>query len=293
MKDILLISNIEIHNANALSSPYTVGFPAMSAWLGFMHALERKMHSSEFEDVKLSGLIVSCIDMHLHTFKGRGDYVSSIVSTANPLNEKGERSSFIAEARCDMEVSLAIECVMGALNIEDFTNFVKQTLHKMKMASGDILHFESVRHLEIEDEDVRQLSRYLMPGFCLVSRQELMQQSMQEGQDAIDALLDYIKLTRVIEIDEEKKIKQDKYSSKEKGWLMPISVGYQAISDLEKIEHQRDSNTPHRFVENIVTLGEFKMPYHFDTIDEMMWRYEIDKDNGLYLCKNNFKKTGE
>jgi len=40
MKDILLIPNLKIHKANALSSPYTIGFPAMTAWLGFMHALE-------------------------------------------------------------------------------------------------------------------------------------------------------------------------------------------------------------------------------------------------------------
>ena len=73
-----------------------------------------------------------------------------------------------------------------------------------------------------------------------------------------------------------------------KGWIVPISIGYQAISELAITNNQRDSDTPHRFVENIVTLGEFKMAYHFDSIDEMMWRYEVDKEKGLYLCKNNF-----
>ena len=34
MKTYILISNIKIHNANAMSSPYTIGFPAMTAWLG-------------------------------------------------------------------------------------------------------------------------------------------------------------------------------------------------------------------------------------------------------------------
>jgi hypothetical protein len=28
-----LISHLKIHNANAMSSPYTIGFPAMTAWL--------------------------------------------------------------------------------------------------------------------------------------------------------------------------------------------------------------------------------------------------------------------
>ena len=34
MKKVLLIPHVKILNANALSSPYTIGFPAMTAWLG-------------------------------------------------------------------------------------------------------------------------------------------------------------------------------------------------------------------------------------------------------------------
>jgi hypothetical protein len=41
-----------------------------------------------------------------------------------------------------------------------------------------------------------------MPGFCLVSRQDLMQQEMQKGKDAIDAILEYLKTTTRIVINE-------------------------------------------------------------------------------------------
>ncbi|HNL81302.1 MAG TPA: type I-F CRISPR-associated protein Csy2, partial [Agitococcus sp.] len=41
MRRFLLIPHIKIHNANAMSSPYTIGFPAMTAWLGAVHALQR------------------------------------------------------------------------------------------------------------------------------------------------------------------------------------------------------------------------------------------------------------
>ena len=93
MKDILLIPNIKIHNANALSSPYTIGFPAMTAWLGFMHALERKLSDTEFHEIQLKRIIVSCLELNLHTRKGKGDYVSSIVASSNPLDEKGKKAS--------------------------------------------------------------------------------------------------------------------------------------------------------------------------------------------------------
>jgi CRISPR-associated protein Csy2 len=286
MKDILLIQNIKAHNANALSSPYTIGFPAMTAWLGFMHALERKLYNSEFSSIRFNGLIISCIDINLHTHRGSGDYINSIISTRNPLNKDGKPSSFIEEARCDIEVSIAIECKMGIIDIDKFTNFINKLIPRMKIASGDIISFKNSKHLEVSNNEPSKLSRELMPGFCLVSRQEIMKESMENGLDSIDALLEYIKISEDIYIDDNKK-KERRKKKKEKGWLVPIPIGYQAISSLKNISNQRDSKTKHRFAESIVTLGEFKMPYHFDSLDEMMWRYEVDEKQGLYLCKNN------
>jgi len=37
IRRILLLPHIKVHNANALSSPFTIGFPAMTAWLGAVH----------------------------------------------------------------------------------------------------------------------------------------------------------------------------------------------------------------------------------------------------------------
>jgi CRISPR-associated protein Csy2 len=294
MKDILLISNIKIHNANALSSPYTIGFPAMTAWLGFMHALERKLHATEFSEIKLTGLIVSCLDINLQTYKGRGDYVSSIVATSNPLDKSGKRPSFIEEARCDLEVTLAIECeIKAVIDDELLVLLIDNILHTMKIASGDITHFKPSRHIEVDNDDPKKITRYLMPGFCLVSRQELMQEAMLDDKDAIDAMLDYLKITTDVEIDDKHKVTKSKPAKKETGWIIPIAIGYQGISNLGHIKNSRDENTPHRFAESMVTLGEFKMPYHFDTLDEMMWRYQIDKERDFYLCQNNYSVNNQ
>jgi len=288
MKDILLIPNINIHNANALSSPYTIGFPAMTAWLGFMHALERKLSCTPFHAVKFQGLVVSCLDMHVHTYKGRGDYVHSIVATGNPLDKAGKRPSFIEEARCDMEVTLAIECDLGVIDHEKFTHCIDQILHTMKMASGDIISFKASQHLEVENHQPRGLSRYLMPGFCLISRQDLMKTSMDEGKDAMDAMLEYLKVTTDVAIDEGHRVTKSKPYKKESGWIVPISIGYQGISKLGQIKNSRDSSTPHRFAESVVTLGEFIMPYRFESVDEMMWRYQAYQGDDMYLCTNDY-----
>ena len=40
---LLLLPHLRVQNANAISSPLTWGFPAPTAFLGFVHALERRL----------------------------------------------------------------------------------------------------------------------------------------------------------------------------------------------------------------------------------------------------------
>ncbi|MGL5336624.1 MAG: type I-F CRISPR-associated protein Csy2, partial [Enterovibrio sp.] len=49
--NVLILPHLKIHNANALSSPFTIGFPAMTAWLGFMRALERKLNQAGLSEL--------------------------------------------------------------------------------------------------------------------------------------------------------------------------------------------------------------------------------------------------
>ncbi len=288
MKNILLIPHIKIHNANALSSPYSIGFPAMTAWLGAVHALERKLKLSspeEYADLHFKGVAVVCFNLDLNTYKGDKDYVYSIVGTGNPLEKDGSRPSFIEEARCRLEVSLVIE--YDCEEDDDLSEHVDHCLLTMKMAGGDILQSRSAEIFEVDGgDDYRKLIRQLMPGFCLIERRDLMTAAMDDGQDAIDALLDYLKVTYQSGVDEKGNINWIS-GRKEKGWIVPIATGFQGVSDLGKAKHQRDYDTPHRFAESIVTLGEFVMPYRLDDLDQMLWHYHVDQENSLYLCQQN------
>ena len=109
IRQLLLLPHIKIHNANALSSPFTIGFPAMTAWLGATHALQRKLNSDGFEVLRFKATGVVSHKTDLQTFKGVGDYVYSIIGTGNPLDKDGNRPSFIEEARIHLDVSLVIE----------------------------------------------------------------------------------------------------------------------------------------------------------------------------------------
>ena len=178
-KKILLIPHLRIHNANALSSPFTIGFPAMTAWLGATHALQRKLNEHGIA-VTISATGVVSHQMDLQTYRGSNDFVSSIVGTGNPLepqSEKGKpegnavRPSFIEEARCHLDVSLLIE--LQGMSQEQDDEIKVQVSHllnsKMKVAGGDIQTFSPPAIFVIEDgneADLRRLARKIMPRLC-------------------------------------------------------------------------------------------------------------------------------
>lgn len=288
MKTYLLIHRIRIQNANAMSSPYTIGFPAMTAWLGVVHALQRSVRQNGMGAVTMPKTAISCHDFRLQTYRGKGDGVQSIIGTANPLNKDGERPSFIEEARCHLEISLLVEVTgVDGDNKNGFLDFVQQQLHRMKMAGGDILSFHHIELLFVDDNDLSQVRgclRKLMPGYVLVERRDLMSAAMDKGNDALGALLDSTRVSYVGSTDEAGNAKWR--ADKGPGWIVPIAVGFHGISELGKVPNQRDEDQEHRFAESVVTLGEFKMPYRFQSLDEMMWYYSTDLEKNLYVCKN-------
>lgn len=287
MKSILLLPHIKIQNANALSSPYTIGFPAMTAWLGAVHALQRKLNQADFEELKFKSVGVACHDLNLQTHKGRGDYVHSIVSTGNPLDKDGGRPAFIEEARCHLDVSLIVEVEDLSFDDSGLIDQVTACLQHLKMASGDILSCGKIELLTIHDEVThRALMRKLMPSYVLIERCELMIDAMANGQNAIDALLDYLTIQHRCVENEDGSIEWTR-KRKINGWIVPIATGFHGISELGKAENARDMTTPHRFAESVVTLGEFVMPHRIKNLDHILWQYSADLENNLYLCKNN------
>ena len=124
-----------------------------------------------------------------------------------------------------------------------------------------------------------------MPSHVLIERRELMSAAMAEGKDALEALFEYVKVRHHSNVDDDGSVIWSA-QKKEPGWIVPIAVGFQGISAIGKAANQRDEKTEHRFAESVVTLGEFKMPYRFQTIDDMMWSYSVDLEQDLYVCKN-------
>lgn len=298
VRRLLVLPHLKIHNANALSSPFTIGFPAMTAWLGFVHALQRKLNAAGYPSLDFVATGVISHQCNLQTFQGPGDFVHSIISTGNPLDKDGNRSAFIEEARCHLDVSLLIEYqadeeAQQLMRQPDFIEEISNQLMHMKVAGGDLQDFELplLQVLDGSDEIAQgKVMRSLMPGFALIERRELMQQSMEQGADALDALLEYLTVHHHCTKDKDGNViwksqrKVDGDGNKP-GWIVPIATGFQGISELGEAKNQRDPNILHRFAESIVTLGEFRMAHRIKQLDEVLWRYHTDLNKNLYLCQ--------
>lgn len=265
---IMVIPKIKIIGASALSSWGVIGFPSMTAWLGAMHALQRRL------GFKVTRVGVVSHKFRMHAYKIRGGIYHSLTGELGPSDHKLQAPSFKEEAKCNLTVSLIVE-FDGDIDADT----VWSEIYKMKIASGDVtsvrkpIIFKGLGELETRNAVVRSV----MPGYVLIERRDLVQKACIDGRDPMDAVMDYIKLYHIYDPD-------GWYCHrKTRGWIVPISTGFHAISEKGIVPSQRDPSVPHRFAESVTTLGEFVMPWRFKVIDEMLWRYAVE--GNLYICK--------
>ena len=289
IRKVLILPHLKVQGANALSSPFTIGFPAMTAWLGATHALQRNLVANGFQDLQFKATAVISHSCNLQTYKGRGDFVHSIIGTGNPLSKTGKRPAFIEEARCHLDCSLLVEYVGVEQDLlPNLLDQLSRLLHsKMKIAGGDLLSFQPPIPIKIADgdsTDLHKLARKLMPGYAIIERRALLKEAMRDNKDAMDAILDYLAIHHSCVQEEDGTVS---WISKRKasGWVIPIATGFHGISSLGKAKNQRDPTVQHRFAESIITLGEFLILYRINSLDEIMWHYHVDLEKNLYLCR--------
>src|SRR5690606_23363604 len=81
---LLILPRLRIQNANAISSPLTHGFPSMTAFLGFMWALGRRLAAAGIP-LKLEKVGVIC---HWYQEQAQEGYVRTFHLTRNPRSEE-------------------------------------------------------------------------------------------------------------------------------------------------------------------------------------------------------------
>jgi CRISPR-associated protein Csy2 len=161
-----------------------------------------------------------------------------------------------------------------------------------------------------------QLRRHLAPGFVLISRAQLLadhvnaMQKERTDATALDALLDLCALHYTpptsdmadaeiatgegdgaagIQAVNALASKDWTVSRRKSGWLVPLPVGYAAISQLYapgEVKNARDNDTPFRFVESVLSLGEWVGPHRIKNLHDLLWRHHAQPEAGLYVTHN-------
>lgn len=315
MKSLLLINHIKVENANAIAG-ITWGFPAVTNFLGFSHALSRslKQQHAKMPATPITGCAIICHQHQVQAYQpnGVGEYVFSL--TRNPLTKEGNTPPFNEEARMHMTVSLLLECDFTNDKVEfeegDATKCLEQQvlqqLCKQRLAGGTIIDIRDVKFLnwnKTDAEEERQNYRALikdhrlLPGFMLVDRSNLLAEHYQTLQHQnpektmIDAWLDFAALKyKANESAPDKKVEWQHIPKPAAGYLVPLMVGYKGISPLyesAEVANTRDSETPFRFVEAAYGVGQWLGAHRPRSLEQTFWRYAQQGD--AYLCKNNYQ----
>ena len=322
---LLVLPRLRVQNANAISSPLTWGFPAPTAFLGFVHALERRL-STRYRQV-FDGVGIVCHNFEAQTFKPNRRQHLVFMQSRNPIYLKRDAAKFIAEGtpaaiveegRAHLEVSLVIALRHGFaedLEGQDFAEDAYRTAAGMRIAGGSVIPSDRPRSpfcwswpevTEDQSEVIIKLRRRLLPGFALVHRPDLLGERLAQlkEQDTVATVLDaLLDLTRLNHFPAEATptpdgatdgAKAEWQMERRPGWLVPLPIGYAGISELYapgQVAGTRDSTTPFRFVESLYSLGQWISPHRLTRLEQLLWHSTADPEAGLYRCINRYSNS--
>ncbi|WP_226051832.1 type I-F CRISPR-associated protein Csy2 [Dickeya chrysanthemi] len=299
MSSLMILRRIQVENANAIAG-HTYGFPAISHFLGFTHALSRQLQASH--GLRLEGCGVVCHQHQVHAY-GSG-WNRSFALTRNPLTKEEKTAAFNEEGRMHLTVSLLIEChgmLPGEDGREALRQQVRQQAQQQRLAGGLMVDIEQVSFHDIpaRGADTRSLMRRLLPGFVLLdctsllpSHLETLQQTKPQA-DMLDAWLDFAALKYQAVRSSDDAVSWQPLPKPDRGYLVPLMTGYRAISPLYnpgEVEKTRDPSTPFCFAEAIYGVGEWRGAHRIDDINHIFWRYHYQ--HGTYRCLQTVNDAG-
>ncbi|SCX55100.1 CRISPR-associated protein, Csy2 family [Nitrosospira sp. Nsp1] len=317
---LLVLPRLRVQNANAISSPMTWGFPAITAFTGLMTALERRLGPS-------MGIAFYSVGVVCHSFEPQvtqGGYTRSFHLTRNPLLQDGSTAAIVEEGRIHLDITLVFEvelaaALLGEAERAQLAAHIGDMIAGMRIAGGSVVsplpgkfRYPSRSTLalvpdalEERRKEFRKLSRRWLPGFALVSRDDLLQARLAElqltvpGATLLDAWLDLSRLNHhaVRQKTVDKKTgdtaeAMEWMTDRRPGWIVPMPVGFAALSDLHgpgTVAGARDPRVPFRFVESVYSMGQWISPHRLTGVSDLVWEPTYDPASGLYRCFNAYQ----
>ncbi|MFG1173692.1 type I-F CRISPR-associated protein Csy2 [Erwiniaceae bacterium CAU 1747] len=294
MSSLIILRHLRVENANAVAG-LTWGFPAITHFLGFTHALSRQLQQSH--GLSLDGCAVICHQQQVHAYSSGWDHHFAL--TRNPLTKEAKTAAFNEEGRMHMTVSLLMECngmiADGEHGAKALADHLRTICPRLRLAGGTIIDPGQiqVRGWPEGEREISRVLRRLLPGFALLDRSPLLTEHFNHikcsrpDAEMLDAWLDFAALKmqppESTEAQEQEWVYQPKPAG---GFLVPLMTGYQAISPLYpagEVLNSRDDVTPFRFTEAIYGVAEWRGLHRIDDLSELLWRYHYQDER--YVCR--------
>lgn len=321
---VLVLPRIRVQNANAISSPLTWGFPSITAFTGLMTALARRLGAD-------AGLCLDSVGVVCHDFEAQvtqGGYIRSFCLTRNPVLQDGTTAAIVEEGKVHLDITLVFQVRLSTALLDDAARAqcaaqVADLLAGMRIAGGSVMPplpasarkppraqlMLVAQDAQERDKQFQRLRRPLLPGFALVSRDDLLQKRLAELRDAATAdttqptLLDaWLDLSRINHRATRTTVKDaatgesteavEWATDPRPGWLVPIPVGYAALAGLHPpgaVAGARDPAVPFCFVESVYSIGQWISPHRLRNIDQLTWQAAYNATTGLYRCINAYQ----
>ena len=90
---VLVLPRLRVQNANAISSPMTWGFPSITAFIGLMYALARRLQPAR--GLEFRGVGVICHDYEAQVTEG--GYTRAFRQMRNPVSKDGSTAGIVEE----------------------------------------------------------------------------------------------------------------------------------------------------------------------------------------------------
>ncbi|WP_297481972.1 type I-F CRISPR-associated protein Csy2 [uncultured Photobacterium sp.] len=294
---LFIIKNMHIEGANPIAG-FTYGFPAITQFLGFVHALSRKIEPQH--GISFDGCAVMCHQHQVHAYRGSDWDDYGFALTRNPLAKDGKTAPIVEEGKMNLCVSLLIECkgFSGGNSDQEqlISDAIKTLALSQRCAGGRITHIEACQFKPMPNEasGCRKLLRPLLPGFILCDRSDYLQQHNESNdQNIIMNWLDFSALRYRYETLTESNnpdVEQGQWKRVNKpqsGYLVPLMIGYKQISEVfaaGEVANVRDNTTPFAFTEAVYSVGEWiGSPSRVESINQILWRYQYSSP--YYLCR--------
>lgn len=311
---LVVLPHLRVHNANAISSPLTHGFPSITAFLGLMWALERKTRATGL-DLAFNAVGVVCHDHDEQTTQG--GFVKSFRLTRNPVGKDGGTAAIVEEGRIHLDLSLVLAVYAENwgedAQCRDLQTIV-ELVQDMRIAGGTLLppaQPQTSRHrpwiadftggnADDRAAEFRKLRTRLLPGSALVARDDLIDQRLRALQASnpratrLDAWLSLSRVNWHYAAEAENGKGAWQHDRTGAGWIVPIPVGYGALGELHaagSVPNARDATTPFRFVESLYSVGEWIGPHRLHSPLDLLWYADSQPNQGLYRCRNDYRAT--